>query len=67
MILGQPCAFVDLETTGASAQSERITEVGLRLFHPDGDSLDFQQLLNPGKSIPAFISQLTGINSAMVA
>ena len=67
MMLGQPCAFVDLETTGASAQSERITEVGLRLFHPDGDALDFQQLLNPGKSIPAFISQLTGISSAMVA
>ena len=67
MILGQPCAFVDLETTGASAQSECITEVGLRLFHPDGDSLDFQQLLNPGKSIPVFISQLTGISNAMVA
>ncbi len=66
MLLDTPCAFVDLETTGTSARSEAITEVGVRLFHPDGACLDYQQLLNPGKSIPGFITELTGINNAMV-
>ena len=67
MLLNQVCVFVDLETTGTSARSEGITEVGMRLYHPDGDQLDWQQLVNPGKSIPGFIQQLTGISDAMVA
>ena len=67
MLLNQVCAFVDLETTGSSARSEAITEIGLRLYHPEGDQLNWQQLVNPGKSIPGFIQQLTGISNAMVS
>ena len=66
MLLDAPCAFVDLETTGTSARSEAITEIGVRLVHPDGSCVEFQQLVNPGRTIPGFITQLTGINNAMV-
>lgn len=67
MILQRPCVFVDLETTGTSARSEAITEIGLRFWEIDGSYRDWQQLLNPGRSIPGFIQQLTGISDAMVA
>lgn len=67
MLLKQVCAFVDLETTGTSPKTEAITEIGLRLYHPDGDQLNWQQLVNPGKSISGFIQQLTGISDAMVS
>ncbi len=67
MLLNQVCAFVDLETTGTSPRVEAITEVGLRLYHPDGDVMNWQRLVNPGKSISGFIQQLTGISNAMVS
>ncbi|MBT8139668.1 MAG: hypothetical protein KJP25_07855 [Gammaproteobacteria bacterium] len=67
MILGKPCVVIDLETTGTSASREAITEVGLRFCAPDGSTRDWQQLLNPGRSIPPYISQLTGIRDDMVA
>ena len=59
--------FLDLETTGASARGDRITEVGL-IRVVDGVEVDeWSQLVNPGMSIPPEIVRLTGINNAMVA
>ena len=58
---------VDLETTGGSAASSAITEIGavkVRGGQPIGE---FQTLVNPGTPIPAFIAVLTGITEAMVA
>ncbi len=60
-------AFVDLETTGANPENDRITEVGLVLVDPDGQVREWSQLVNPGQDISPFIEQLTGINNAMVA
>ncbi len=59
--------FLDLETTGASARGDRVTEVGL-IRVVDGVEVDeWSQLVNPGTSIPPEIVRLTGINNAMVA
>lgn len=62
----QPLAFVDLETTGANAQRDRITEIGVVEW--DGESIsEWSTLVNPETSIPSFIVSLTGITDAMVA
>jgi DNA polymerase-3 subunit epsilon len=63
----KPLAFVDLETTGATATFDRITEIGIVEVDADGSVREWQQLVNPGIRIPPFIEQLTGISNAMVA
>lgn len=63
----KPLAFVDLETTGATATIDRITEIGIVEVDADGTVREWQQLVNPGMRIPPFIEQLTGISNAMVA
>ncbi len=63
----RPLAFVDLETTGATATIDRITEIGIVEVDEDGTVREWQQLVNPGTRIPPFIEQLTGISNAMVA
>ena len=63
----RPLAFVDLETTGATATSDRITEIGIVEVYADGTVREWQQLVNPGTRIPPFIEQLTGISNEMVA
>jgi len=63
----RPLAFVDLETTGATATHDRITEIGIVEVDADGSVREWQQLVNPGLRIPPFIEQLTGISNDMVA
>ncbi|MBS1139333.1 MAG: polymerase epsilon subunit [Proteobacteria bacterium] len=63
----RPLAFVDLETTGATATHDRITEIGIVEVDEDGSVREWQQLVNPGIRIPPFIEQLTGITTEMVA
>ena len=62
-----PLAFVDLETTGATATVDRITEIGIIEVDADGAVREWQQLVNPGMRIPPFIETLTGISNDMVA
>jgi DNA polymerase-3 subunit epsilon len=59
-------AFVDLETTGATATADRITEVGIIEVDEDGVR-EWSTLVNPGTPISPFIESLTGISNAMVA
>ena len=63
----RPLAFVDLETTGSTASTDRITEIGIVEVDADGTVREWQQLVNPGIEIPPFIEQLTGISNQMVA
>ena len=58
---------VDLETTGGSAQSCQITEIGAVKVRGGEVLGEFQTLVNPGAAIPPFIAVLTGITDAMVA
>jgi DNA polymerase-3 subunit epsilon len=58
-------AFVDLETTGASAIKDRITEIGIVLVDENGIR-EWSQLVHPQTRIPAYIEQMTGITNAMV-
>ncbi len=60
-----PLAFVDIETTGGNPDRDRITEIGI-ITHHDGESHQWEQLMNPGVGIPYNIQQLTGITPAMV-
>ncbi|MDQ5898073.1 MAG: polymerase subunit epsilon [Pseudomonadota bacterium] len=61
-------AVIDFETTGGSpALGDRATEVAIVILE-DGLPVErFQSLMNAGRRIPGFISQLTGITNAMIA
>ena len=57
---------IDLETTGGSAEDDRITEIGAVKYR-GGECLGtFQTLVNPGRAIPPYITVLTGITESMV-
>lgn len=63
----QTYVVVDVETTGGAAPFHRVTEVGAVKVQ-NGKVIDeFQTLINPGRSIPPFITHLTGISNDMVA
>jgi len=59
-------AVVDIETTGGSLTRDRITEVAV--FVTDGEKIlqQFHSLVNPERTIPMSIQQLTGIDNSMV-
>lgn len=63
----RPLVFLDLETTGMSAERDRITDIGAVRVHPDGRKEVAQWLVHPGMRIPYRIRMLTGITDRMVA
>jgi DNA polymerase-3 subunit epsilon len=69
--LGEPLrevtfVVVDLETTGGSAQTEAITEIGAVKVRGGQVLGEFATLVDPGRSIPPQIAILTGITDSMV-
>ncbi|SFP91479.1 exonuclease domain-containing protein [Hymenobacter arizonensis] len=60
-------AIIDLETTGGQPTQDRITEIAIYIH--DGEKIvdEYATLLNPGRAIPPFITQLTGITNDMVS
>ncbi|SEO63051.1 3'-5' exonuclease family protein [Nitrosovibrio sp. Nv6] len=60
------CVILDLETTGGTPLYDRITEIALIRFEYGIETECWQTLVNPGISIPPFISRLTGITNEMV-
>jgi DNA polymerase III subunit epsilon len=60
-------AVLDLETTGGSPATDRITEVGVVKVCGGEVTGTFHTLVNPRMPIPPMITALTGISDAMVA
>jgi DNA polymerase-3 subunit epsilon len=60
-------AIIDVETTGGNAHFEKITEIAIVLHDGDRVMDTFSTLINPERSIPWSITQLTGITDEMVA
>ena len=58
--------IVDLETTGGSPMDSQITEIGAVKVRGGEILGEFQTLVDPGSTIPPFITVLTGITDAMV-
>jgi DNA polymerase-3 subunit epsilon len=61
-----PLAFIDLETTGTSPRHHRIIEVGIVRVEEGRIVREYRTLVNPGELVPAFVTSLTGISSAML-
>ncbi|MFQ6612288.1 MAG: helicase C-terminal domain-containing protein [Fidelibacterota bacterium] len=57
----------DFETTGLDAREDRIIEIAAIRFEDGKPSERYVTLLNPGRPIPAMITDITGISDAMVA
>ncbi len=57
---------VDIETTGLNPDEDAIIEIGAVKFNGHRVEDEWSTLVNPRRSIPGFITQLTGINNAMV-
>jgi ATP-dependent DNA helicase DinG len=57
---------LDIETTGLDAEKDAIIEIGAVRFNANRVEGEWSTLLNPGRRIPPFITQLTGITDQMV-
>jgi DNA polymerase III epsilon subunit family exonuclease len=58
---------VDVETTGQRISETGITEIGAVKLKGNQIVDRFDRLVNPGRQIPTYVAQLTGISDAMVA
>ncbi len=59
----------DLETTGLDMINDRIIQISYVKVRPgdkDGEEVRKSLFINPGRPIPAFVQQLTGISEEMV-
>jgi DNA polymerase-3 subunit epsilon len=66
-MLDEHAVFVDLETTGATASRDRITEIGIVEVNRGRLIGEWSTLVNPEMGIPPAIQVLTGITDKMVA
>lgn len=57
---------LDIETTGLDPQKDRIIEIAAVKFTRNRVEHEWHSLINPGRPIPPFITQLTGITDQMV-
>lgn len=67
MSFPDPLVLIDLETTGANAVTDRITEIAMLRVEGGKIVARWQSLVNPGQGIPPFIQRIIGISDDMVA
>ena len=58
---------IDLETTGGAPPEHKITEISAYRIQNLEINDEFSTLVNPERTIPPFITNLTGINQEMVS
>ena len=61
-----PIIALDIETTGLDPKKDAIIEIGAVRFNGKRIEDEWSSLINPGRKIPPFITQLTGITDHMV-
>lgn len=59
-------AIIDIETTGGSPKSSKITEIAIYKHNGEKVIDEYVTLVDPEMPIPQFIVKLTGINDQMV-
>ncbi len=57
---------LDLETTGLDPMRDAIIEIGALRFEDEQRIETFSTFVNPGRAIPLFVTELTGITDAHV-
>jgi DNA polymerase-3 subunit epsilon len=62
----RPLVFLDIETTGGSPLSSRITEIGAVRVENNQIVSTFNKLINPEQNVPSYITRLTGIDDTML-
>lgn len=65
--LSRPVVFFDLETTGLEVSKDRVVQIAMIKFSPDGRQEDFMMMINPGIPIPSSASAIHHITDADVA
>ena len=60
-------SIIDIETTGGNPKTEKITEIAVFLHDGTRITEEFSSLVNPERTIPSFITEITGISNKMVA
>jgi DNA polymerase-3 subunit epsilon len=60
-------AITDIETTGGNSLTDKITEIAIYIHDGEKVVAEYNTLINPGRSIPPFVQNLTGITDEMVA
>jgi DNA polymerase-3 subunit epsilon len=63
MMKHRPIVFVDVETTGLSAQDGHILEIGAVRVENNKVVAEMKQLLDPGVDVPWYITKLTSITN----
>lgn len=62
----KPLVFLDLESSGTNAATDKITEVACVKMYPSGKTEEFETLVNPGLRIDKEVEELTGITNEML-
>ncbi len=63
----QNLVSLDIETTGLDPVTDAIIEIGAVRFHNSRQEDEWSQLVNPGRPLSRFITQLTGITDEMLS
>jgi len=64
--LYKPLIVFDLETTGLDLVKDRIIQLSYIKVYPDGHEERRNEFVNPMRTIPAEVTDITGINNDMV-